>query len=260
VGPVSDTAPIACHGLVVRVPGRELLRDLHVELARGRLVALLGCNGAGKSTLLHVLAGLREPQAGEVSVQGRPLASWTRRELARQLALLPQSTEDPFPGTVLDTALVGRHPHLQFWQWESEGDRETARRCLAEMDLVDLEARDVTTLSGGERRRLAVAAVLAQDPPVFLLDEPIQQLDPRHQLGLLRRFRALADDGRTVVMSLHDAGLAARYADDALLISGDGTWSFGPATEVLDEASIGRLYGIPVRELRWDAGRTFVPA
>lgn len=257
--PVTGAAPLACRGLAVRVPGRELLRGLDLALAPGRLVALLGRNGAGKSTLLHVLAGLRPAEAGEVTVQGRPLAAWPRRDLARQLALLPQSTEDPFPGTVLDTALVGRHPHLPFWQWEGERDRAIARGCLAEVDLAGLESRDVTTLSGGERRRLAVAAVLAQDPPVYLLDEPVQQLDPRHQLDLLRRFRSLADAGRTVVMSLHDAGLAARYADDALLLAGDGGWSFGQATEVLDEASIGRLYGIPVRELRWVDGRTFVP-
>ena len=257
--PVTGAAPLACRGLAVRVPGRELLRGLDLALAPGRLVALLGRNGAGKSTLLHVLAGLRPAEAGEVTVRGRPLAAWPRRDLARQLALLPQSTEDPFPGTVLDTALVGRHPHLPFWQWEGERDRAIARSCLAEVDLAGLESRDVTTLSGGERRRLAVAAVLAQDPPVYLLDEPVQQLDPRHQLDLLRRFRCLADAGRTVVMSLHDAGLAARYADDALLLAGDGGWSFGPASEVLDEASIGRLYGIPVRELRWVDGRTFVP-
>jgi len=258
--PVGDDAPLACSGLAVRVPGRELLRDLRVAFGRGRLVALLGRNGAGKTTLLHVLAGLRAPQAGTLLVQGRPLAAWNRRGLAQQLALLPQSTEDPFPGTVLDTALVGRHPHLPFWRWEGERDRALARRCLAQMDLAGLEERDVTTLSGGERRRLAVAAVLAQDPPVFLLDEPIQQLDLRHQLGLLRCFRSLADAGRTVVMSLHDAGLAARYADDALLVAGDGNWSFGPAAEVLDESSIGRLYGLPVRELHWGGGRTFVPA
>jgi iron complex transport system ATP-binding protein len=260
VDPVSDAAPLACRGLATRVPGRELLRDLEATFSGGRLVALLGRNGAGKSTLLHVLAGLRRPEAGEVTVQGRPLAAWTRRELARQLGLLPQSAEDAFPGTVLDSALVGRHPYLSFWEWEGERDREIARRCLAEVDLAGLEARDVATLSGGERRRLAVAAVLAQDPQVFLLDEPVQQLDPRHQVELLQRFRSLADAGRTVVISLHDAGLAARYADDALLLAGDGDWSFGPAAAVLDECSIGRLYGVPVRELRWAGGRTFVPA
>jgi iron complex transport system ATP-binding protein len=102
--------------------------------------------------------------------------------------------------------------------------------------------------------------VLAQDPQVFLLDEPIQQLDPQHQLGVLRRFRALADAGRTVVLSLHDPGLAARFADAALLLAGDGRWQHGPVQEVLSEASVGALYGIAVRELRWPEGRTFVPA
>jgi iron complex transport system ATP-binding protein len=257
---MSNPAPLACHGLSLRVPGRELLRGLDATFERGRVVTVLGRNGAGKSTLLHVLAGLRLPATGEVTVQGRALAAWPRRALARQLALLPQSVEDPFPGTVLETALVGRHPHLSFWQWEGEQDRAIVSRCLADVDLAGLEERDVATLSGGERRRLAVAAVLAQDAPVLLLDEPIQQLDPQHQLGVLDRLRALADAGRTVVMSLHDAGLAARYADDALLLTGDGGWSFGPCGRVLDEQSIGQLYGIAVRELRWDRGRTFVPA
>ena len=128
------------------------------------------------------------------------------------------------------------------------------------MDLAGLEARDVATLSGGERRRLAIATVLAQDPQVFLLDEPIQQLDPQHQLGVLRRFRGLADGGRSVVLSLHDAGLAARFADEALLLYGDGRWLHGPVGEVLDATTVGGLYGIDVRELRWNEGRTFVPA
>ena len=127
------------------------------------------------------------------------------------------------------------------------------------MDLAGLEERDVATLSGGERRRLAIAAALAQDPAAFLLDEPVQQLDPQHEIAVLRLFRTLADAGRTVVMSLHDAGVAVRYADDALLLSGDGDWTFGPCAKVLDEKSIGRLYGVAVRELRWDSGRTFVP-
>ncbi len=257
---MSRPAKLECRGLTLRVPGRELVRGLHASFAEGRMVALLGRNGAGKSTLLHALAGLRAPESGEIFLHGRALAEWPRRELARELALLPQSAEDAFPGTVLETALVGRHPHLTFWQWEGDTDRAIAQQALGEMDLAGLEERDVATLSGGERRRLAIAAALAQDPAVFLLDEPIQQLDPRHVLAVLTRLRALANAGRSVVMSLHDAGMAVRYADDALLLSGDGDWTFGPCAQVLDEASIGRLYGIAVRELRWEAGRTFVPA
>jgi iron complex transport system ATP-binding protein len=251
---------LECRDLTLSVPGRELLRGLDMALRPGSIVALLGRNGAGKSTLLHTLAGLRPAAGGEVSVLGRGLGDWTRRELARHLALLPQSSEDPFPGTVLQSALVGRHPHLHFWQWEGDADRTIAGRSLAEMDLAGLEDREISTLSGGERRRLAMAAVLAQDPDIYLLDEPAQQLDPSHELQLLQKLRALAAAGRSVVMSLHDAGLAARFSSESLLLHGDGGWSFGPTGEVLNEDSIGRLYGLEVRELRWDQGRTFVPA
>ena len=254
------SAVLECRSLTVCVPGRELVRGLDVEIRPGRVLAVLGRNGAGKSSLLHVLAGLTAPAAGEVRLAARPLAAWPRRELACQLGLLMQSSEDPFPGTALDTALVGRHPHIEFWQWESDGDRAVARDCLAAMDLAALEARDVGTLSGGERRRLAIATVLAQDPQVFLLDEPIQQLDPQHQLAVLRRFRALADSGRTVVLSLHDPGLAARFADEVLLLFGDGRWQHGSAAEALHGGAISELYGIAVQELRWPGGRTFVPA
>jgi iron complex transport system ATP-binding protein len=253
-------AVLECRELTVQVPGRELVHRLDAAIRPGRVLALLGRNGAGKSSLLHVLCGLAAPAAGQVLFAGRPVAAWPRRDLARRLALLMQASEDPFPGTVLDTALVGRHPHIDFWQWESDADRATARQCLAAMDLAGLEARDVGTLSGGERRRLAIATVLAQDPQVFLLDEPIQQLDPQHQLDVLRRFRALAEAGRTVVLSLHDTGLAARFADDVLLLFGDGRWRHGPVGEELHESAIGELYGIDVRELTWPGGRTFVPA
>lgn len=251
---------LECAELTVRVPGRELVSALHAQFRPGTVTAVLGCNGAGKSSLLHALAGLAVPAGGEVRLGGQALGAWARRDLARHLGLLMQANEDPFPATALETALVGRHPHLDFWQWETETDRTVALECLAAMDLAGLEARAVTTLSGGERRRLAIATVLAQDPQVFLLDEPIQQLDPQHQLRVLRRFRALADAGRTVVLSLHDPGLAARFADAALLLAGDGRWQHGPVQDALSEASIGALYGITVRELRWPEGRTFVPA
>lgn len=255
-----DATRLECRGVTVSVPGRELVRDLTATFRPGTVIAVLGRNGAGKSSLLHVLAGLGAPAAGEIRLQGRPIAGWTRREFALHVGLLPQASEDPFPGTVLETALVGRHPHIDFWQWEGDEDLGIARSCLAQMDLAGLEERDVATLSGGERRRLAVAAVLAQEPQTYLLDEPVQQLDPQHELQVLRRFRTLADAGRTVVMSLHDASVAARFADEGLLLFGDGRWLHGAAADVLNEETIASLYGVPVRELCWEGGRTFVPA
>jgi iron complex transport system ATP-binding protein len=251
---------LACESLCVRVPGRSLVEALSIHLRRGTILAVLGRNGAGKSSTLHAVAGLNPAASGEVRIEGRRLAEWPRRALARRLGLLTQTPEDPFPGTVLDAVLVGRHPHIDFWQWESAVDRDIARQALADVDLAGLDAREIASLSGGERRRLAVAAVLAQDPSIYLLDEPIQQLDPRHQIMVLEICRRLADHGRSVVMSLHDVGLAARYAHEALLLFGDGRWLHGSEGEVLRAPNIEQLYGLPVRELTWSSGRTFVPA
>jgi iron complex transport system ATP-binding protein len=235
------------------------VRHLVFVVAPGSLTCLLGRNGTGKTLALRTLAGLRPISRGAVTIKGRTLGSIERRELARNRALLSQSSEDPFPSTVLEAVLVGRHPHLGAWQWEAARDREIAREHLSEVELTDFEHRDLATLSGGERRRVAIAAVLAQSPDVYLLDEPTNHLDPHHQLAVMSLFRARADAGRAVLMSLHEPGLAVRYADAALLLYGDGDWSFGPAAEMLTEANLSRLYRMPVRELRWDCGRTFVP-
>ena len=118
--------------------------------------------------------------------------------------------------------------------------------------------RDVSTLSGGERRRVAIATLLAQDPQLLVLDEPINHLDPHHQLATLNLLRRKAAEGRAVIMSLHDAGLEARFCDQALLLFGDGEWLSGPADEVLTAPTISKLYGVSVREVRWEGGRTFV--
>jgi iron complex transport system ATP-binding protein len=251
---------LACQGLDVRVAGRCLVDSLDARFAPGQLVAVLGRNGVGKTLTLHTLAGLRAPARGAVTLEGRALADWPRRALARRLSLLPQAVEDPFPTTVLETALIGRHPHLGFWQWEGPAEVEAARSALGAVDLAGLESRVLDTLSGGERRRLAIATLLAQDPAVCLLDEPTNHLDPAHQLAVLELFRRRADAGGTVVASLHDATLAARYADRALLLFGDGRWELGDCGRVLTAATLGALYGSPVAELSWQGRRVFVGA
>lgn len=256
----ADTAVplLSCSDLDVRVADRVLVQRLTLPIHRGNMTCVLGRNGAGKTLTLHTLCGARAPAAGSLLFDGRPLDHWPRRLLAQRLGLLSQTTEDPFPSSVLDTALIGRHPHIGFWQWESEADRAIARAALKSVDMEDLEAREVDTLSGGERRRVAIATLLAQDPEVMLLDEPINHLDPQHQIDVLRLLRARADAGRAVVMSLHDIGHATRFCDQALLLFGNGEWLHGPAQEVLNETTISRLYGVTVREITWDGGRTFV--
>lgn len=251
---------LAARALDVAVAGRTLVRGLTLELAPGEFVCVLGENGAGKTLTLHTLAGLRAPAAGELTLDDRPLADWPRRARARRLGLLAQVTEDPFPSTVLEAVLVGRHPHLGFWEWERSADHALARAALAACDLAGCEARDVETLSGGERRRVALAALLAQDPDVWLLDEPQNHLDPHHQHDVLELLRARADAGRAVLATVHDASQAARWADRALLLHGDGRWACGPVDEVLTADSLSELYRLPVREIAVDGRRLFYGA
>jgi iron complex transport system ATP-binding protein len=255
---VVAASSLACTQLTVEVAGRVLVRDLNLSIASGTVTAVLGCNGAGKTLTLHTLAGLRAPARGAVTLDSELLANWPRRALARKLGLLTQTTEDPFPSTVLDSVLVGRHPHIDFWQWESDADRAIARDALAAVALAELADRDVDTLSGGERRRVALATLLAQNPDVLLLDEPINHLDPHHQLDVLKLLRERAREERTIVMSLHDAGLAARFSDYALLLFGNGEWLSGPTGEVLTPEAMTKLYGVAVREIAFPGGRTFV--
>ena len=166
-----------------------------MQFAPGELVAILGRNGSGKTLTLHTLAGLKPAARGTVRLDGQSLDRLTRRAIARRMGLLMQDLEDAFTMTVLESVLIGRHPHLALWQWESAADEQLARSALARVGLENFPARSVDTLSGGEQRRVAVATLLAQEPAVFLLDEPTNHLDPQHQLHVLGLFRALADKG-----------------------------------------------------------------
>ena len=251
---------LACRAVDVDVAGRTLVRGLEFAAESGDFIAVLGRNGVGKTLTLHTLAGLRAPAAGRVLLDGRNLAEWGGRERARRLALLPQLTEDPFPSTVLETALIGRHPHLPFWQWEDAADFASARAALAAVGLESVATRAIDSLSGGERRRLDIATLLAQDAAVCLLDEPTNHLDPRHRNEMLAVFRARADAGGLVIAALHDPTLASSVADKALLLFGDGRWRFGAADSILSAANLTELYDVPVGELAWRGQRVFVSA
>jgi len=255
---VGNNKLFSCHDLRVEVSARTLVDALSFDVGRGELLAVLGQNGSGKSLTMHTLAGLRPAMRGCVLLAGHDVATSKRQNTARQLALLPQHVDDIFPATVLDTAMIGRHPHIGNFQWECAEDYEIGRAALAAVDLDQLARRDVLTLSGGERRRLAIAQVLAQQPDVYLLDEPTNHLDPQHQLDTLRLFREKADGGAAVIASLHDVNLAVRYADRCLLLYGDGRWDLGATDEVLDEARLTELYATTMEAVDWRTTRLFI--
>ncbi len=234
--------------------------ELSLEAGPGELVAVLGRNGSGKTLTLHTLAGLRPCESGAVWLDDSPLESLRRRAIALRLGLLAQDLEESFVTTALEAVLIGRHPHLALWQWESGEDERIAREALAAVDLAAFSERRTDTLSGGEMRRVAIAALLAQDPAIFLLDEPTNHLDPRHQLAILTLFRGLTRSGRTVITTLHDPTIAARFADRALLLFGDGRWQAGPVKELLTAATLSELYEAPMLEIERDGRRIFVSA
>ncbi len=250
---------LACRGLTVEIAGRRVCEALDLQLDAGQCWGMLGCNGAGKTTLLHTLAGLRAAQDGEILLADRPLTAWPDRERARHLGLLLQDNREVFPGTVLETVLIGRHPHLQRWEWEGEADLAKARSALAAVDLAGFEARDVATLSGGEYQRLQIATLLAQAPRVMLLDEPVNHLDLKHQAAILTRLTDMARQaGHALLMVLHDVNLAARYCDHLLLIYGNGETRQGGRDAVLDKPALERLYGCALREIRDGTQRWFM--
>jgi iron complex transport system ATP-binding protein len=251
---------LSARSLRVSVGSRSLVSDLTLEFAPGEFVAVLGRNGSGKTLTLHTLAGLRETAEGEVLLAGRPLRELARSAIARHVGVLTQDSEEGFATTALESVLLGRYPHLKLLQWEGPSDRRIAHDALTRVDMAELALRSTETLSGGERRRVAIAAVLAQEPQVFLLDEPTNHLDPHHQLAVLSLFRELTRAGRTVIATLHDPTLAARFADRALLLFGDGRWQSGPAAEVLTTERLGELYLMPLLELGANGRRVFVGA
>jgi iron complex transport system ATP-binding protein len=195
-----------------------------------------------------------------IELAGRSIAQWSPRDVARRRAVLPQDDSDAFAATVLETTLVGRHPHLSRWRREGADDVAIARAALAAMDIGGAEARDVRTLSGGERRRVALAALLTQQPDLMFLDEPSSHLDLAHQLALLDRLIGLArSENKAVLMVLHDVNLAARCCDHALLLDG-GAAEAGPAHELLTAERLSRLYGVPLQAIGATPGHVFAPA
>lgn len=253
------TPLLETRGLCISRGGRTLITALDLTLAPGEIIAVVGPNGAGKSSLLAALAGLLELQQGEIRIEGLRLADLPRRHLARRLGFLPQEAEDLYPASVLETVLIGRHPHIGFWRWESASDWSRARSALRHTGLGELSARPVSTLSGGERRRLAIAAVLAQAPHIYILDEPFEPLDLGHQSRLFRLLSRLAQRQNCgVILSLHDLSLAARHAGRILLLDGRGDATLGRAHEVLTSARLSGAYGCNVEALEYAGNRFFL--
>lgn len=254
-------ATLSAQRVTLRAGARTLLDSFTHTFYPGELWCIAGPNGAGKTTLISALAGLLQPAAGQVEIDGMRLAEWAPASLARRRALMPQSAHDAFSTSVLDIVMLNRFPHLTGWGWERPDDRAAAHAALHMLGLSSFASRDVLSLSGGERQRVALAATFCQDAPLMLLDEPLAHLDLRHQIDCLEALTAWATEPRrTVVFSCHDLNLARRFATHALLLDGAGMVFAGPVREVLTPALASRAFGYPLMLLQDDGHEALVPA
>ncbi|MFM1726146.1 MULTISPECIES: heme ABC transporter ATP-binding protein [Rhodococcus] len=240
----TGSVTMRANGISVERGGRTVLDGVDLTVRAGEVLALVGPNGAGKSTLLAALSGDQQVVAGTVELDGRSLTEWTPSEMSRRRAVLPQQHTVGFSFTARDVVRMGRAP----WQRTERGadDERVIEESLTICDVAHLADRPFSVLSGGERARVALARVLAQDTETVLLDEPTAALDLGHQESVMAIARARAADGAAVVVVLHDLGLAAAYADRICVLESGRAAADGTPAEVFTEELLSRVYGHPV--------------
>jgi len=227
--------------------GRFSLRDVSLDVPAGAVTGIIGPNGSGKSTLLRLMCGLLRPESGQVLLDGSPLGGLGRRERARKVAFLPQSSDTSFRFTARQVVAMGRYPYLGPFGFLSRRDIEAVEAALAAADVAALAGRCFSTLSGGERQRVLLAGILAQEPKVMLLDEPTAALDIHHAVELLGLLRGLSRAGIGVVTVTHDLNDAGRFCDRLVLLSDGAVARSGAPEEVMDAVLLSEVYGADVK-------------
>lgn len=224
-----------------------VLNAVTFALRPGRILAIVGPNGAGKTTLLSVMLGWHHPWSGAIELAGRPLASYTRSERGRWLALAPQSEHTPFDYSVLDYVLMGRAPHLPPLAMPTAADYEIALSALEQVGMAALADQPAPQLSGGERQLMLAARAIAQQPRLLMLDEPTAHLDLHNKARLIQIMHRLRSQGVTLLMTNHEPEVVLAVADDVLLMEAGQPPVFGPLDQVFTEAALSRIYQLPIR-------------
>lgn len=232
-------------GLCFAYESRPVLSSLTFTMESGMFYGLLGPNGCGKTTLLDILVGHRSPDAGDILFHGKPLADYSRKNLARSVALVAQNPVIHFPYKVKDLVLMGRHPYIGRFSSPTADDIMRVDQAMEQADVKHFEDALITELSGGERQRVLFARALAQDTPVLMLDEATSNLDICHSLGLLNCVReSVVKSGKTVISVFQDINLAALFCDRLLFMVDGSIHTQGPVQEVLTSNVISQVYGV----------------
>jgi iron complex transport system ATP-binding protein len=232
-------------------PGVPVLHNISFDLPAGDFLSLLGPNGSGKSTLLRLLDRILVPEAGRITLDGRALSDYSRRDLARRIAYVPQDTLWVFPYTVQEIVLMGRSPYVGRMGFENRHDLEVAQEMMRLTDIDRIANKLITAISGGERQRVLIARALSQKPEILLLDEPNAHLDISHQVEIFHILQEQNEEQNLTIISVsHDLNLAAAFSKRAMLLAeepdGATIFAIGPPKDVLTESNIERVYRTPV--------------
>lgn len=249
---------IEARGLSVSLSGRPVLGPVSLSLGAGETIGLLGPNGAGKSTLMRALAGLLDSD-DSVRIDGVALSAMTQAERARKIAFLPQTRTIGWPLAVARVVELGRLPFRAYGKPLTAHDRDICAEAMRLADVTELASRPATELSGGEQARVLAARAMAQDTPLLIADEPASGLDPAHQIAMMTAFRALAGKGRTVLVSLHDLTLAARWCDRVVVLDLGLIVADGNPADVLTANLLRDVYGISAHVARTEDGLIVAP-
>lgn len=224
-----------------------VVQDVSFALEAGKIIALLGANGAGKTTLLKSLNGSLPIAKGKILLDGKELKDFSRREIARKIAVIAQETETKFPVSVLEFVLSGRFAHGAAFGWETPNDLQIATDCLMQCDLANYEARQMNQLSGGERQRVVLARALAANSKILLLDEPTANLDLAHQALMFRLVKERCErENAAAIVITHDLNLASEFADEILLMKNGAIQSKGAPEKVLTEENLIEVFNVRV--------------
>ncbi|MEM2460562.1 MAG: ABC transporter ATP-binding protein [Candidatus Hadarchaeales archaeon] len=249
---------IVIKGLFFGYGSLSVLEEVELEAEKGEITSLVGPNGSGKTTLLRCVAGILKPQRGSIFLDGKEMGEFTPRELSRKIGYLPQGPSPSFPLTVFDTVLLGRKPYLG-WR-VGEKDLKVVSEILERVGLEKLALRPFNELSGGEKQKVLLARVLAQEPEILLLDEPTSNLDLRHQLELLNLIRKeVKRKGLSALMALHDLNLASTFSDRIVLLKKGRIFAIGRPEEVLTPSNLERVYGVKVERIKRPWGFHLLP-
>ena len=251
---------LSTKNLSISIAGKQICTNLNLEFNKSEVWGILGCNGAGKTTLLHTLSHLRDEHDGNIFIKNKNISQMKRKSISQTIGIQLQHSEDPFPTTVLETVITGRHPYIANWQWEDESDLQITKKALDIVDLSDLSERSISQLSGGERQRVSLATLITQDPEIFLLDEPNSHLDLSHQINLLKHFTSYSKQNkRLLIMSLHDINLAARFCTHLLMLTGDGQYLAGQLDDVLNIDNLSETFNYPILEIEDNGNKLYIP-